>query len=180
MLRIIQLIDILNEKVGTFVSYFNHLLMLLICVDVLLRYLFNFSQIWMIEVETYFYAVIFLLGSGYAFKFDRHVRVDVFYSQWSDRKKAFVDLIGGLFLLIPWTLVVLIVSFEYFKTSFNLGEGSPQPGGLPALYILKSFIFLGFLFLAFQGLSSILKSVLYIRGHYNQYPPIHQDPLSKI
>ena len=171
MLRLINAIDSFNERIGVFVSYFNHLLMILICLDVLLRYLFNFSQIWIIEVETYFYAIIFLLGSGYAFRHDRHVRVDVFYNRWSERKKAFTDLFGGILLLIPWTVVVGIVAFNYFSISFARGEGSPQPGGLPALYVLKSFIFLGFLFLAIQGISSILKSILYLKGEYSEYPP---------
>lgn len=179
MLKISRIIDGVNERLGTFVSYFNHLLMILICVDVVLRYLFNFSQIWIIEVETYFYAIIFLLGSGYAFRHDRHVRVDVFYNKWSGRKKAWLDLIGGLFLLLPWTVVLMIVSFDYFSISFSQGEGSPQPGGLPALYVLKSFLFLGFLFLALQGISSILKSILFLKGVIQEYPPLEQKVLSK-
>ena len=180
MKRIVQLIDNLNERMGSFVSLFNHLLMILICLDVLLRYLFNISQIWIIEVEIYFYAIIFLLGSGYAFRHDRHVRVDVFYNRWTDKKKAVLDCVGGVFLLMPWVVVILVVSFDYFTISFMQGEGSPQPGGLPALYILKSLMFFGFFFLAIQGVSSILKSILFMKGEYDEYPVSSQEELSKV
>ncbi|MFK7908099.1 MAG: TRAP transporter small permease subunit [Chitinophagales bacterium] len=164
MEKLITLLEGIGEWVGKKVSYLTTALMLLICYDVLMRYFFNFSQIWMTEVEIYFYSFLFLLGSAYAFKHDKHVRVDVFYANFSEKRKAWVNLLGGLFLLLPWCIVILIVSFDYAMTSFSIGEGSPQPGGLPALYILKSSIFVGFLLLFLQGVASVLRSVLVLQG----------------
>ena len=162
----------MNEKVGVMISNINHILVLLICIDVMLRYFFNFSKIWIMELELYFYSTIFLMGSAYAFSHDNHVRVDIFYSRMSAKNKAIVDLIGGILFLLPWSLVIMIVSYDYAKVSFLIGETSSQPGGLPALYVLKSIVFLGFTFLFLQGISSILKSISFLLGNQSYYQNI--------
>lgn len=164
MNKTIHFLELIGEKAGKAVSYLTAALMLLICYDVLMRYFFDSSQIWMTELEIYFYSFIFLLGSAYAFKKDKHVRVDVFYAKYSEKKKAWTNLLGGLFLLLPWCVVVLIVSFDYAMASFSINEGSPQPGGLPALYILKFSIVVGFFLLFLQGIASVLKAVQVIRN----------------
>lgn len=159
MNRIIHQIEAINEWVGKTVSWLTLFLVLLICVDVVMRYLFDFTKVWIIELEIYFFAIIFLLGSGYAFKHDKHVRVDVFYTKLSPKKKAVVDLLGGLFFLLPWTCIIVWVGYNYSYFSFMMNEGSAQPGGIPALYILKFMIVIGFVFLLLQAISSILKSI---------------------
>jgi len=169
MQKVVDLIDGFNERLGRAVSYFNHLLVWLICIDVLMRYFFSASQIWIMELEIYFYAFIFLLGSGFALRHDRHVRVDVFYSKMSPRGKAWVDLIGGAIFLLPWTIVVMLVSWDYAIVSFGINEGSSQPGGLPAIWILKFCIFFGFFFLFLQGISSILKAILFLTNKSEFY-----------
>ena len=130
----------------------------LICIDVLMRYCFNFTLIWIVELENYFFAMCFLLASGYAFKHDIHVRVDVFYANFSERKKAMTNLLGGIFLLLPWSIISTYVCFNYFLKSYRLGETSSQPGGLPALYLLKFILFLGFYLLIIQAVVSIYRS----------------------
>jgi len=160
MLKLSQALDAINERVGQAISWFTALLVALICIDVLMRYLFNFTLIWMGELEIYFFSLCFLLGAGYAFKHDKHVRVDLFYSKMSPKGQARVNLIGGLLFLLPWTLITIIVASRYAYFSFIIGESSSQVGGLPALYILKFSIVLGFLLLLFQGISSISKSLL--------------------
>lgn len=159
MNRIIHQIEAINEWVGKTVSWLTLFLVLLICVDVVMRYLFDFTKVWIIELEIYFFAIIFLLGSGYAFKHDKHVRVDVFYTKLSPKKKAVVDLLGGIFFLLPWTCIIVWVGYNYSYFSFMMNEGSAQPGGIPALYILKFMIVIGFVFLLLQAISSILKSI---------------------
>jgi TRAP-type mannitol/chloroaromatic compound transport system permease small subunit len=154
--------DQINEIVGKGVSYLTFALVITICIDVFSRYIFQTTTIWVIELEIYFFALIFILGAGYAFKHDKHVRVDVFYSKFSPKRKAWVNLIGGLLFLLPWCIVVLQVAFRYAKSSFLINEGSAQPGGLPALYVLKASIFVGFLFLMLQAISSIIRSLLTI------------------
>lgn len=157
--KAIRILDLINEKVGSITSYAAPILVLVISLDVVFRYIFKFSFIWITELEIYFFAIMFLLGAGYTFKHDQHVRVDVFFAKFSDRGQALVNLLGGLLFLLPWCFIVLKSSWLYALNSFRLGESSPQPGGLPALYILKFCIVLGFFFLALQGLVSILKSI---------------------
>ena len=139
-------------------------MVVVICVDVILRYLFSFSFIWITEVEIYLCALSFLFGSGYALKHDKHVRVDLFYEGWSPVRKAWVNLLGSLFFLIPWCVVAIIACWKYASFSFGFRESSPQAGGLPALYILKFCLMLGFVFLLMQGIALILRSILIIRG----------------
>lgn len=131
---------------------------------VVARYGFgSFSQK-MSELGTYFFALSFLFASGYAFKHEKHVRVDLFYAKWSEKGKARVNLIGGILFLLPWCIVSMIVCWKYAITSFNMGESSQEPSGLPALYLLKFTLFIGFTLLLIQGVASILKSIAILRG----------------
>lgn len=159
MQKIINFLDRVGEKIGVLVSWVATLLAIVIGLDVIIRYVFKFTYVWMIEIEIYLFGMLFLLASGYTFKYEKHVRVDVFYTKLSKKGKAWVDLLGGAFLLIPWCYVVIVSSWYYGLSSFVIGESSPQPGGLPALYILKFCITLGFVFLLLQGISQMLKSI---------------------
>ncbi|AXT53164.1 TRAP transporter small permease subunit [Aquimarina sp. BL5] len=159
MQKIINFLDWIGEKMGTLVSWVAVLLALLIGLDVIIRYVFQFTFIWMIETEIYLFGILFLVGSGYTFKYGKHVRVDVFYTKMSEKGKAWIDLLGGACLLIPWCYVVIVSSWYYGLSSFMIRESSAQTGGLPALYVLKFCITLGFVFLLFQGISQMLKSI---------------------
>ena len=152
-------IDQLNETVGRAVSWLTTILVLLVCFDVIIRYIFNDTQAWIRELEWHLFALIFLLGAGYAFKHDRHVRVDVFYSNFTKREKAWVNLVGGLVLLLPWCLLITYYAFDFALLSYKIGETSPDPGGLPALYIIKFSVCIGILLLFLQGVSNIIESV---------------------
>ncbi len=159
MQKIIDFLDWIGEKLGELVSWIAALLVVVIGLDVIIRYIFKFTYVWMIEIEIYLFGMMFLLASGYTFKYGKHVRVDIFYNKLSKKGKAWVDLIGGAFLLIPWCYVVIVSSWYYSLSSFIIGEASPQAGGLPALYVLKFSITIGFAFLLLQGASQMLKSI---------------------
>lgn len=161
--RTADLIDLLNEYVGRAVAWLTTLLVLLVCADVVSRYLFSTTKAWTIELEWHLFALIFLLGAGYALKHDRHVRVDLFYTRFSAREQALVDLIGGLIFLIPWCLLVIYASWHYAWESFMLGETSPDPGGLPARYAVKFAIVLGASLLLLQGIASIIRAYLVLQ-----------------
>ncbi len=159
MKKTISFLEMINEKIGDMVSWVAIFMVVVISLDVIIRYLFQFTFIWIVEIEIYLFGIMFLLASGYTFKYGKHVRVDVFYAKLSEKGRAWINLIGGLFFLLPWSYVVVSASWRYAYSSFLMKESSPQPGGLPALYILKFCITLGFTFLILQGLASILKSV---------------------
>ncbi|MEP1035618.1 TRAP transporter small permease subunit [Ekhidna sp.] len=131
----------------------------MIVIDVILRYTFSITSAASFELEWHLFAGIFLLGAAYTLKEDKHVRVDVFYDRFSDKTKAWVNLTGSVFLLLPFCAVAFWESLSFVQNSYQLGETSPQPGGLPARWIIKSTIPIGFFLLGLQGISSIIKSI---------------------
>jgi TRAP-type mannitol/chloroaromatic compound transport system permease small subunit len=153
-------IDALNEAIGKGISWLNTVLVLLIFYDVVARYLFNVTFSAIIELEWHLFAFIFLLGAAYALKHDRHVRVDVFYANFTEKQQAWVNLIGTLLFLIPFCIIIIYTSFRFTANAYVINEGSPDPGGLPARYIVKAAIPIGFALLLLQAISLLLKSIL--------------------
>lgn len=163
LLRFANFVDTLNEQVGRFAAWFTSILVLVICVDVLFRYLFQETAVWIVELEWHLFAVIFLLSGGYALKHDKHVRVDLFYANFSERDKALLNLFGTVVFLLPWCLVLIYYSYQFAALSFLDGEGSPNPGGLPARYVIKSVITIGLFLLFLQGLAIAARSIVVLQ-----------------
>jgi len=155
-----QAIDQLNEWVGRGIAWLTTVLVLVIVYDVAARYLFNTSSAGIVELEWHLFSFIFLLGAAYALKHDRHVRVDVFYQNFSVRKQAWVNLIGTVLFLIPFCVVAIVASVEFTANAWAIQEGSPDPGGLPARYVVKAAIPLGFALLLLQAVSLLIHSIL--------------------
>ena len=153
------MIDKIIEKVKSLCSWLSFLLVILITVDVFLRYVFNFSSASLYELEWHFFAAIFLLGSSVTLQNDEHVRVDVFYNRLSKKKKEFINLIGNIFFLVPFSLVIFYTSIPFVTDSFVILESSPDPGGLPFRFIIKSIIPFSFFLLATIGVINITKNV---------------------
>ena len=145
----------LIKKICSRLSFF---LVILLSSDVLLRYIFNFSTASLYELEWHVFAIIFLLGSVYTLHADEHVRVDVFYSKFSKKNKRLVNLIGNLFFLIPFGLVISYTSIPFVADSYNILESSPDPGGLPFRFLIKSVITISFFLLAVIGFLRIINS----------------------
>lgn len=156
-------LDTINDFIGKAVSWISLMLVLIIVCDVLMRYLFSVTSAASFELEWHLFAVLFLLSAGWTFRQDQHVRVDVFYNRFSPRKKAWVNLLGSIFLLFPLCMVGIASGIRFAWNAYLIGEGSPDPGGLPARYLIKSMIPIAFLLLALQGISSILTSLKVIR-----------------
>lgn len=163
----IRIIDILNEKIGTAVSWLTVVLVLVTCYDVIVRYVFKESSVAFQELEWHLFAVIFLASAAYTLKIDDHVRVDIFYSRFSLRKKALVDFICSVLFLIPFCLLVIYSSKDFVINSFLIKETSPDVGGLPARYIIKTFIPISFFLLLLQGLALTFKSYLNLKSENN-------------
>ncbi|MCG8335994.1 MAG: TRAP transporter small permease subunit [Proteobacteria bacterium] len=157
--QISHLIDELNEKVGIFVSWITGVLVLIIVFDVIMRYAFNETFVFVQELEWHVFSFIFLIGAGYTLKHDQHVRVDVFYQAMNQRKKAIVNISGTLLLLIPGCLIVLKSTIPWTVTAFEIMETSPDPGGIPMRFILKSFVPIGFFLVFLQGISMLITSM---------------------
>jgi TRAP-type mannitol/chloroaromatic compound transport system permease small subunit len=157
-------IDTLNEWVGRGVSWVTLLMVLVVFVDVIMRYLFNMSFVFTQELEWHLFAFVFLIGAGYTLLHDGHVRVDIIYQQVSPKTKAWINIIGVIFFLIPGCLMVIDTSLGFVADSFAVMEGSPDPGGVPYRFIIKSTITIGFSLLLLQGFSLGIHSILVLLG----------------
>jgi TRAP-type mannitol/chloroaromatic compound transport system permease small subunit len=161
----IKFIDKLNTKLGVITSWLTFVLVLVTCYDVFTRYILNESSIALQELEWHLFAIIFLMASAYTLKKDEHVRVDVFYSRFSEGKKAWINFLGSIFFLIPFCVLAIYASKDFVINSFLFKETSPDAGGLPARYIIKAFIPISFFFLLLQGISLTFKSFLEIKNN---------------
>ncbi len=157
--RFAAFIDTLNEKIGAAVSWLTTLLVLIVCYDVFTRYLLNRSRIAVQELEWHVFAIIFLLAAAYTLKHDRHVRVDVLYIKFSPQTRAWINFWGSIVFLIPFAALVIWASHNFVAISFRIGETSPDPGGLPARFLLKACVPLGFFLLLLQGVALAMQSL---------------------
>lgn len=164
MNKIADKIDAANEKIGRSVSWLTLILVLLVCYDVISRYLFKSSIVAVQELQWHLFAIIFLVAAAYTLKYDEHVRVDVLYSKFSPRTQAVINLIGTIIFLIPLCLLIIYASRNFVISSFQIGETSPDPGGLPARYILKAILPISFFLILLQGIALILRSIIQIKS----------------
>jgi len=161
---IVRLIDGLNTKVGYAISWLSTLLVLVVCYDVFTRYFLRKSSVGVQELEWHIFAVLFLIGAAYTLKMDNHVRVDVIYTQLSPRGKAWINLLGSLIFLIPFSILILWACQGFISMSWAIQETSPDPGGLPYRYILKAMIPAGFSLILLQGIALTLRSFCTVIG----------------
>ena len=134
------------------------------CIVVVMRYGLDMGSVMLQDVVLYLHGGLFLLGAAFALKRGAHVRVDIFYRNFSDSKKALVDLVGNLIFLQPVCWVILLYSWDYVEFSWRIMEVSAEPDGLPFVYIQKSLLIAVALLLMIQSLSEILKSALKIKN----------------
>jgi len=159
MRALIKVLELISEYSGRAIAWFTTLLVLLICYDVTMRYLFNDSAVWMQELEWHLFAALFLVAAAYTLKQDAHVRVDVFYARFSPKAKAWINLLGTLIFLFPMCIILLAKSWDFAATSWMIKERSADPGGLAARYVIKSMIPFGTFLLLIQGIAEGLKSI---------------------
>ncbi len=123
------------------------LLLLNVFSNVVRRYAFDAVSIGLQEMEWHLFAVAFLFGVPYAMHENAHVRVDILYEKWPDRRKAWVNLCGTLCLVWPFCVLLMIYGVEFSAGAYEMGEGSGDPGGLPHRWLIKSAIPISFLFM---------------------------------
>ena len=159
MEKISQLIEQLSDWSGRLVSWLTLAMVVVTFSVVIMRYLFDIGSIALQESITYMHAMVFMLGAAYTLRHEGHVRVDIFYQRFSERGRAWVDLLGVLLLLIPVTLFIAWISWDYVASAWALREGSREAGGLPGVYLLKSVIPLMALLLLLQGIAIGLRAL---------------------
>lgn len=158
-------IDRISIGTGHAAAWLTLLMVLVTTVIVVLRYAFDTGFIWLQESVTWMHAVVFMLGAAYTLQREEHVRVDVFYSNMTTKRRGWVNLLGTLFFIFPLCGFFLLSSYEYVAASWSIREVSRDAGGLPYPFVplLKSVLLLMPVAVALQGVSLMMRSLLDIR-----------------
>lgn len=163
--------DKLNEWVGSVIVSTAVLLFIgIIFSNVVMRYVFNTSFVFMAELEWHVFAFVFLIGAGFTLLHDGHVRVDIFYSMMNPKKQAWINFLGVILFLIPSCYLVLKTTIPWVMDAYSIGESSIDPGGIPHRYLIKAALPVGYGLILVQGILLLLKSFLTIIGN-----PIDKD-----
>jgi TRAP-type mannitol/chloroaromatic compound transport system permease small subunit len=164
MHSLINTIERFIDWSGRAVSWLTLLMVCVTFIVVVLRYVFDTGWIALQESITYMHAMVFLIGASWAVQQEAHVRVDIFYSRFSSKNRAWIDMLGSLLLLLPVMLFIGWISWEYVIDSWGVLEGSREAGGLPAVFLLKTLILVMAAMLILQALVQIVRSIRAIRG----------------
>ncbi|MDA9569533.1 TRAP transporter small permease subunit [Porticoccaceae bacterium] len=148
--------------VGQVISWLTLLLVMLVMTVVISRYLLGVGSIAIQESVSYVHAIIFMLGLAFTLQRGGHVRVDIFYREFSPRRKAMVDLTGATILLLPFCGLILVGSWDYVMASWAIKETSSETGGIAAVYLLKTLMIIMPITLGLQGIAQIINSILAI------------------
>ena len=164
VLRIADRIDCVNTAVGRTAAWAALLIVLVQFIVVVMRYVFGVGSIWLTETIIYGHATLIMLAAAWTLYAGGHVRVDVFYADFSPRTKAWVDLAGALLLLLPFMLVIAWFAIPYVARSWASLERSREASGLPLLFLLKTLIPLFAFMMALQGVSQAIRAAHVLRG----------------
>jgi TRAP-type mannitol/chloroaromatic compound transport system permease small subunit len=156
----VRIIDSFTEKSGRVLAWLVLAMAVVTAVIVIFRYGFNLGSIMAQEAVIYMHGCLFMLAAAYTLKQDEHVRVDIFYRNFSTRGAAWVNSLGAVVFLMPLCAFIFITSWDYVTESWAIREASPEAGGIPAVFLLKSLIPLMALNLSLQALAEILRNTM--------------------
>lgn len=157
--RTIQCLDTLNRCVGQLLAWLTLAMVVLVATVVLMRTLVGVGSIALQESITYLHATVLMLCLGYNLQQSAHVRVDVFYARFNSVQKAWVDALGSILFLLPFSLFLTWISLPFAINAWKIHETSADPGGLPLVFLLKTLIPVSGLLLSAQALSETLRAL---------------------
>jgi TRAP-type mannitol/chloroaromatic compound transport system permease small subunit len=164
LLNISRLIDAFSELIGKLVMWFILATTLISAGNAIVRKMFDSSSNALLEIQWYLFAVVFMLGSGYAFLRNAHVRIDFVSSKFSARGRNWVDIFGIIIFLFPLCYMMATLGWPLFERAWNTGEMSSNSGGL-IRWPVYGLIPLGFAILFLQGVSELIKRIAFLTGH---------------
>ena len=176
LLRLSRAIDWLNEQVGHLVYWLVLAAVVVSAGNAVVRYTFDMSSNAWLELQWYLFSAVFLLAAGYTLLHNEHVRIDVIYGHLSPRMRAWIDLLGSVFFLLPMALIIMVLSWPIVVESIERNEYSSDAGGL-LRWPVKILIPIGFFLLVLQGVSEIIKRIGFLSGHIPDLAERHQDPI---
>jgi TRAP-type mannitol/chloroaromatic compound transport system permease small subunit len=158
-----SLIDRANEVIGKTMAWLILVAVLVSATNAVIRKVFSVSSNSWLELQWYLFGAAFLLASAYTLKQNEHIRIDIIYGMFSRRTQHWIDLFGHVVFLMPFTLLMLYYFVPYVAQSYANGEVSTNSGGL-TIWPAKALLLIGFLLLALQGVSEIIKKIAVMRG----------------
>lgn len=177
LLALSSAIDRLNEFIGKWVSWLILLAVLVSAGNAIIRKAFNESSNAWLELQWYLFGAAFLLAAAYTLQQNEHIRIDILYNAFSRRKQHWIDLLGHLFFLMPFVILMIVYFIPYVMLSYRIGEISTNAGGL-IIWPGKLMLLLGFTLLGLQGISEIIKKIAVMRGLIEDtqaHVPSHQS-----
>ncbi len=169
-LALSRAIDRLNEFIGKWVSWLILAAILVSAGNAVIRKMFNASSNAWLELQWYLFGAAFLLAAAYTLKQNEHIRIDIIYGMWPRRVQHWIDLLGHIFFLMPFALLMVYYLVPYVSHSVRSGEMSTNAGGL-IIWPAKALLLAGFFLLALQGISEIIKKIAVMRGHMEDPNP---------
>lgn len=157
-------IDRAQDAFGRGLAWLMLLMVLVVFSDVVMRYAISRTFVFTQELEWYIFAVAYLMAGGYVMLWDEHVRVDILYSRWSPRKKAWADFILLFVFFFPSAFLIIFTAWPFVRNAWSVWEGSPDPGGIPGRWALKTVIILAFVVMVIQGFSEAVKRFYWAMG----------------
>jgi TRAP-type mannitol/chloroaromatic compound transport system permease small subunit len=163
--RLLAALDRISVVTGRLTSWLTVVMVLVTVVIVVMRYVFDAGAVWLQESVVWMHAVVFMVGAAYTLQQDEHVRVDIFYRTMSERGRAWVDLFGTLLFLLPLCVFLGYKAWDFVAVSWQVGESSREPGGMPYPFVplLKSVLLIMPLLLALQGIAILVRALHRLR-----------------
>ena len=163
LLGLSRVIDSINERIGKVAAWAIVVAVLVSAINAIIRRIFGVSSNAWLELQWYLFGAVFMLCAAWTLKANEHIRIDIISNKLTKRGRDTIDLIGHLFFLFPFVALMLYLAFPYFFNSYRSGEVSSNAGGL-LIWPAKGLILLGFISLAFQWLSELIKRVAIMNG----------------
>lgn len=177
LLKFSRLIDALNQRIGRFAYWLVLAAVLISAGNAIVRKAFQASSNAFLEVQWYLFSAVFLLGAGYVFLHNAHVRIDFVANRFSPRLRNWIDIFGVLFFLLPLCVMLIDLSWPLFVNAWKSGEMSQNAGGLirwPVYFLVPA----GFALLLLQAVSELIKRIAFLRGLIPD-PLAHHSPHDK-
>ena len=167
--RLSALIDGVNHRIGRSAAWLALAMVLVQFTVVVMRYVFGVGSIMMQEAIVYMHGVLFMMAAADTLLQDEHVRVDIFYARAGAARKALVNLLGCMFLILPFCILLFAVSLDYVSISWSVREGSRETSGIQGIYLLKSVILVFAVQMGLQAVSGIIKNGMTLTGQETQH-----------
>lgn len=156
-------IDRINETIGKSVAWLILVAIIVSAANATIRKVFNTSSNAWLELQWYLFGAAFMLASAYTLKQNEHIRIDIVYGAFSRRVQHWIDLLGHILFLMPIVLLMVWLLTPYTLQAIRSGEMSSNAGGL-IIWPARAILLVGFVLLAFQGISEIIKKIAVMRG----------------